>query len=291
MNLQEAFNTGQDEKASHTESRETECERYLMDLKSSVYDDDENETISAEFIETYKRYIEALRVQYPGSGFLNVIDHIPVLPNLNSHYWRMFFSFTWNALSGDQKQSLFDRFPSMKEYGWLLECDPIKMMGSSTIVPPFIPKAAAVAAMAMRTERFESGRLEKASLIDDLMWIDYNFDLRDYDKVYRDIDGWGITFSTETPRLMQDIHYEFPVERIENPLRFSISLDDHTKRHIILNYTDLTFEQVQGLIEILENEIKSAFMVETAFQTTQIAELVEAKRREWQEILNDYRRE
>jgi hypothetical protein len=267
-----------------------QCAEYLTHLKSSVYDEEGDETIDAEFIETYKRYIDALRVQYPSSAFLNIIDQIPTFLNLNSYYWRIFFSFTWNALSKDQKQSLFDRFPSMEEYKWLLACDPLKMIGSSTITPPFLPKAVVVAAKAMHTERFESARLEKAALFDDLMWIDYNVDLRDYDKVYRDVDGWGIIFSTETPRLLQDIHYEFPVERIENPLRFSISLDDHTKRRIILNYADLSFEQVQGLIVTLENEIKSAFMVETAFQTTQIAELVEAKRREWQEILNDYGR-
>jgi hypothetical protein len=285
-------------KSQHLQSIEEEkataaqqCAEYLTYLKSSVYNEEGDETIDAEFIETYKRYIDALRVQYPSSAFLNVIDQIPVFPNLNSHYWRIFFSFTWNALDRDQKQSLFNRFPSMKEYEWLLECDPLEMIGSSSITPTFLPKAVAVAVKGMLTDRYESVKLQKATLLDDLMWIDYNFDLRDYGKIYRDIDGWGIIFSTDTPKLLEDIHYEYSVERIESLLRCSVSLDEETKRRIILTYTDIPFENVQALVEILENEIKGCFMFESKLQNTQLVELVEVKSQEWQEILNDYGRE
>jgi len=104
------------------------------------------------------------------------------------------------------------------------------------------------------------------------------------------MDGWGIALSDYTPELLEDIHYEYSVERIESLLRCSVSLDEETKRRIILTYTDIPFENVEALVEILENEIKGCFMLESKLQNTQLSELVGMKRREWQGILNDYGR-
>jgi len=231
---------------------------------------------------TYKK-------QYPGIRFLEVIDQIKSYPAINTQYWKM-FGLVWEELSRAQQESLFERFAGMDEYRWLLDENLQSMWTTPSIAQPFLPKAYAVAALGMLTDRYEPAKLQKATLLDDLMWIDYNFDLLDYDKVYRDIDGWGIALSDYTPELLEDIHYEYSVERIESILRCLISLDEETKRRIILTYTDIASEQVEGLIGVLENEIKGCFMFESKLQNTKLTELVEAKSHEWQEILNDYGR-
>jgi hypothetical protein len=266
-----------------------ERDKYLKWMEEMSVDEEGNETISADLLQIYHQYVDTFRTQYSGKEFITILDQIKTYPAINTQYWKM-FGLVWEQLSRVQQESLFERFAGMEEYRWLLDENLQSIWSAHSIVQPFLPKAYAVTALGILTDGYEPAKLQKATLLDDLMWIDYSFDLRDYDKVYRDIDGWGIALSRYTPELLEDIHYEYSVEKIESLLRCSVSLDEETKRRIILTYTDIPFENIQALVEILENEIKGCFMFESKLQNTQLAELVEAKRREWQEILNDYGR-
>lgn len=279
----------EEEKNIRIETAQNERAAYLAELEERCVDDDGDETISSYFTETYKRYYETFRTEFERNLFEHM-DEIHRFPNLNTQYWRSLLSFTWNALNMEQKNSLFERFASMEESRWVTEENLLEVVTAPSIPNPFIPKAAAIVIIAMASNRFEESKMNSVMMLNDFMWLECNTDMRDWDKVYRDIDGWGIVSSKPSNGLIPDIHMEMSAEYFEELLRDSISLDDEIKRRIIDYYETYSLEQIEGLIEVMETERKSFFLLAIKDQISTVRELVETKQREWNEISSYYGR-
>lgn len=266
-----------------------ERDKYLEWMDQMSVDEEGNETISADLLQIYRQYVDIFRTQYPEREFTALLDQIKTYPAINTQYWKM-FGLVWEQLSRAQQESLFERFAGMDKYRWLLDQNLQSMWIAPSIAQPFLHKAYAVAALGMLTDRYEPAKLQKATLLDDLMWLEYNINMRDWDKVYRDIDGWGIISSKPSVGLIPDIHMEVSGGYFEELLRDNIALDDEIKRRIIDYYETYSLEQIESLISIMEHERGEFFLFSMDEQATTVRELVEAKSHEWEEILSYYGR-
>lgn len=284
MNEAQYLKNLEEEKTLRIDTARSEREAYLADLK-----EDGEETISSFFTETYKRYYKTFTMQYNGELFKHM-DEIQDFHNLHSQYWRMVAAFSWNDLRQEQKKSLFERFPSMQEYLWIHETNINDFFVAPEIHYDFLPKAVAVAIVGMISDRFDPEKQEYKNMLDDRMWLEYNIDMRDWDKVYRDIDGWGVISSKPSVGLIPDIHMEVSGGYFEELLRDNIALDDEIKRRIIDYYETYSLEQIESLISIMEHERGEFFLLSMDEQATTVRELVEKKQHEWEEILSYYGR-
>lgn len=261
------------------ESLVEEREKLLRSLDILATAKTKHEIPFPRFIEVYRRYVNTYKKQYPGIRFLEVIDQIKLHPEINTMFWRMFF-VQWGRLTYMDKFQLFYRFPVLLEsYSWLFHADAKELRIAPTIEYPFVPKAVAIAVTGIATKRFDPSEIRSVTFLYDLVWVDLNFDMRDYERVYRDVDGWGIWHSDCKMPLLVDNIRATAQKKLECLVRCSLSLDTESKISILTNTVD--DKEKQKWIKVLIKEAQSAYLLESKKQNTEIADAVDMKATEW----------
>ncbi|MDD5387341.1 MAG: hypothetical protein PHQ22_09125 [Sulfuricurvum sp.] len=236
------------------------------------------------FLKTYKLYVETYREEYQVYHFVDALYHIRRFPQLDRWFWQMFIG-TWKQLTESQKETLIEDFPSMSEYRWLLEPDSPELMMSEPIETKFIPRAFAIAVASIVTEKFDPTLTAKvASAHHDFVWIDFNFDMRDYDRITRNRYGWGI-FEHSANEYWPEGE-EPQNEEFLRLLKLLVSFDPEQKSDFLGHFESFSDVELHRYIDDFYKEVKAVFLMDHRYQNHSIAKAISKRQSEWNEIMS-----
>lgn len=253
---------------------------YLNRLQSlSAHED--SIILMNHFIDTYKRYIDTFHEQYGVYHFVDALDQIERFSILDRWFWRMFMS-AWRTLDDSQKSEIISTFPSLAGYEWMMASDKAERFEL-----PFVPRAVTIAVASIITHKFDSDTVAKISdAYHSFVWVDYNFDLRDYERIYRSERGWGILEPCDWPYGGTEPKPEEFLRLLQ--LLVSFGLED--KIDLLNRFETFETDKLQRYIDDFNREIKAVFLMDMRFQNNAVAKGIVQKQREWEEILSYYGR-
>lgn len=236
-----------------------------------------------QFVETYKLYVETFKKQYGVLGFVDVLDQIKYYPNLDTWFWRMFL-VAWKQLSTIEKMDIVLKAPSITRFKWLFETDVSELMIRKNFPDPFVPKSVAIAVASSVTKKFDPNEVRTLSAKHyDFVWVDYNFNMDEYEHINRHDHGWGIIeHSLNQWKLPEP---ESRQEQFLRLLKILISFDRDIKTELLDRFESFSEEKLQRYIENFTKEIKAVYLMELRQQNGSIADKIIKQQEEWKAIM------
>jgi hypothetical protein len=256
-----------------------ERSQYLKILNQRSESKTSDNAMMKEFIDTYKRYIQTYKDEYGTYRFVEVIGEIPRFPKLDEWFWRMFL-IGWKRISPLDQIAITMKFPSIHDAKPLFEKHASELMVEDRYDYPFISRAVAIAVASIITDKFNKASLKKErGAFYDFVWVDYNFDMRDYHNISRVDEGWGILAKGEKYWSMKSV---LSRDQFFGMVQNSLSLTILQKGQLLEKCRTYSDTQLQRYIDMFHKEAKALYLMDIEVQTTHIASKVQETQREWQ---------